>query len=762
MAILLVWLAVAARAGHRYGGLKRPLRGVGRLLSRRFGVLLVLISATYAAVFLVIKRKEQEQAIETFQRMELYDARQLGQNLEREIKIIQAQLRVIARNGRISQFDDLGVKVMRSNYKLLDQRWVRSLSRVSQAGRIQLSLPNETFNGADVSSQSHNQVMIRERRQLVSEPFLSIQGFQAIAVTEPVFDSKNIFTGWLTALIDFKAMLAQFIRPITTGGLSQVDLINNSGRILLDLEGLQSRSSDMVFVNNSSDAQALVRRLLNSEEGTLRYAAAGPRTPAKSQDRASAFSRVRLGDGKFWVIGVSASVADILNSFPVVHWPELLAFALFLAMVVLAATERLRDERRYAATLEREIASRVEELRCSEQAQVLLAHVVEQSAEAIFLVDTRGLVQYVNPAFTTLTGLSREAILGRNVRVLIRDRAGVARFREILGAVAAGAPWTGMLVNRRPDGAPYEVEAIISPVRDASGQILQYVAVNRDVTLEHTLEAQLRQSQKMEAIGKLAGGVAHDFNNVLTAIVGNLQLAQRLADERLQKYLKDALTASERATAMVRQLLTFSRKSQGVRQAVDLNPLVHETVRLVEKSVDRRIRLVTHLADPLPPVTADPNQIHQVIMNLCVNARDAINERIRAGGAHGPDGGQEYRITMLTRVETIGEEYCRLHSFAHVGRFVSLTVGDEGIGMDRETLVRIFEPFFTTKGAGQGTGLGLSTVYGIVKNHNGWVHVASERGAGAVFKVYLPVAEDHQPAPPDAPRQSEAVAGVGV
>ncbi|MBI3117468.1 MAG: response regulator [Candidatus Hydrogenedentes bacterium] len=260
------------------------------------------------------------------------------------------------------------------------------------------------------------------------------------------------------------------------------------------------------------------------------------------------------------------------------------------------------------------------------------------------------------------------------------------------------------------------------------------------------LEAELRQAQKMEAIGTLASGVAHDFNNLLTAIIGNLTLLREAADsERVAKYITEAEHASMRATGLVRQMLALGRKSDPDVAQIDVNQAVDEIGRLVRETFDRRIEFVTEKAAELPPVLADPAQVNSLLLNLCVNARDAVLERLQhAAGSELPPA----RITLQTGEQWVDKHEMPSHPNAAPGWYVSIAVADTGVGMPVEVKNRIFEPFYTTKPVDKGTGLGLSVVYGIVRQLSGWIDVQSEYLHGSTFTVYLPVAQDLAMQPP--------------
>jgi two-component system cell cycle sensor histidine kinase/response regulator CckA len=365
-----------------------------------------------------------------------------------------------------------------------------------------------------------------------------------------------------------------------------------------------------------------------------------------------------------------------------------------------------------------------------------LAAAVEQASDSIFIADTAGIIQYVNPAFERTTGYSRDEAIGQNPRILKATKQGPSFFREMWNTIASGGVWTGRFVNERKDATLLEEDATISPVRDKAGRIVGFVGVERDVTKEVELEKQFLHAQKMEAIGRLAGGVAHDFNNLLTAIIGYGQLFERRleADSPLRAEVKEILDAGHRAAALTNQLLAFSRRQTLIPRNLDLNETIGNLMKMLRRIIGEDIDLIFHSATNLSAVFADAGQIEQVIMNLSVNARDAM----AAGG----------KLIIETRNVTLSEAYCGEHLWARPGRYVQISVSDTGAGMDADTQRQIFEPFFTTKEIGKGTGLGLAVVYGIIKQHDGFIHVYSEPGHGTAFRLYLNAQ--------DAPTQEES------
>jgi PAS domain S-box-containing protein len=356
-----------------------------------------------------------------------------------------------------------------------------------------------------------------------------------------------------------------------------------------------------------------------------------------------------------------------------------------------------------------------------------LVTAIEQSAECIVITDTEGVIEYVNPAFVSVTGYSFTEAIGETCRILKSGKQSPEVYQELWGTIKQDKIWRGRLLNRKKDGTLYEQETTISPVFDTARRKMGFVAINRDITKQIKLEIQLRQSQKLEAIGQLAGGVAHDFNNLLQGIRGYTEMSlidlpdQATAHEHLEQVIK----AVERATSLVRQLLAFSRKQLLEMKCLNLNQVIADLLNLLRRLIGERIEVVFQSQSDLKTINADAGQLEQILVNLCINARDAM-----------PKGG---RISIRTGNVVLDSEFCQQHPWGREGEFILLTVEDNGSGISPEICERIFEPFFTTKEAG--TGLGLATVYGIVKQHEGFITVNSETGQGTLFKIYLPVSE---------------------
>jgi PAS domain S-box-containing protein len=364
---------------------------------------------------------------------------------------------------------------------------------------------------------------------------------------------------------------------------------------------------------------------------------------------------------------------------------------------------------------------------------LLLHQAVSRLNDAIIITEAAPLqapgprIRFVNEAFERLTGWLRDEVLGRHPRVLQGEATDRAALDRIRAALEAKRTVREELLNYTRDGRPFWVEVDIAPVVGADGTVTHFVAVQRDTTERHRIAEQMIQTQKMEAVGRLAGGVAHDFNNMLTAILGFSDLIlDRESDFSHREELEQIRLAAQRAAGLTRQLLAFSRRQVLHPVTLDVNATIRNLEEILRRVMGEDVVFTTTLAPDLPAVVTDPNQFEQALVNLTVNARDAM-----------PEGGQ---LVVETSVAEVDAAEAAAHPGATAGRHVMITVRDTGQGMDREVLARAFEPFFTTKPQGRGTGLGLSTVYGIVAQAGGHVRAASRPGEGTTITLCLPAA----------------------
>jgi PAS domain S-box-containing protein len=366
--------------------------------------------------------------------------------------------------------------------------------------------------------------------------------------------------------------------------------------------------------------------------------------------------------------------------------------------------------------------------RLAEEQFYRLSRAVEQSPVSIVITDLEGRAQYVNSKFTAVSGRTLEDLIDDNVEVLRDGHPDELSYRNFWETIRTGEEWRGELATTRGDGGTVWESVKVSCLRSPAGEIINFLCLREDISERKRLESELRQAQKMESLGTLAGGIAHDFNNLLAIINGYAEFCQTGAHEpeMFQKSLREIHRAAQRASGLVRQILTFSRKTEVRFAPVDLNQLSRDLVALLAETFPRTITFNFALQERLPPLLADQNQLQQIVLNFCVNARDAM-----------PSGGI---ITLATdtrpgtTLTPLGADPARTYA--------CLRVSDTGTGMSPEVRARIFEPFYTTKQGNHGTGLGLAVVYGIVVAHHGFIDVESTLGSGSTFTVYLPLAEN--------------------
>jgi len=374
--------------------------------------------------------------------------------------------------------------------------------------------------------------------------------------------------------------------------------------------------------------------------------------------------------------------------------------------------------------------------------------IATQAAESIIVTNTDEHILYVNPAFTQLHGYTPDDVLGRTPAFLLdtsENTEGAASSQEPPDRTSPG---NGNLIHQTRDGKRVILETVIAPVRDDSGTSIGSVIVGRDITYQTQLETQLRHAQKMEAIGTLAGGIAHDFNNILSAIIGYTELAILDDEDQMpvRGSLDQILKAAKRAADLISQILSFSRRNTHARQALYLKPILAEALKLLRGTLPSSIEITSNFDQDAPPILADATQMHQIIMNLCTNAAYAMQHK-----------GGTLSITLRKLDPTAARPAWQAELPTSIP-YLQLTIADTGHGMPPEVLARIFEPYFTTKCGGDGTGLGLATVQGIVKAHAGIIHAESDVDQGSAFHIVLPacsaghVFPGNDPKEPDIPR----------
>jgi PAS domain S-box-containing protein len=387
----------------------------------------------------------------------------------------------------------------------------------------------------------------------------------------------------------------------------------------------------------------------------------------------------------------------------------------------------------------------ISERKKAEAEREMLAKAIEQSPEMVIMTDLEGRIHYVNAAFERISGYRRSEALGRTPAIVKSDVHDARHYQGIWNTLKAGKQWSGRMTNRRKDGSLFEVEATIVPVQRNNGKVTDYLSVERDISQELLREKQMQQAQKMEAIGTLAAGIAHDFNNILSAIVGytDIALLSMSADSPDRTHLKKVLKAGDRAKSLVNQILAFSRSQDKEMRPVVIQIILKEVLKMLQATLPSTISIQSNLKSKAA-ILADPTQIHQVIMNLCTNAAHAMRE----------NGGE---LTVTLEPCTVDTERASGSEVLAAGEYVKLVVKDTGEGMPAPVLERIFDPFYTTKKPGEGTGMGLAVVHGIVAECGGAIAVDSEPGQGTTFEILLPVIDEE----PDVHSSEDFVLPMG-
>ncbi len=360
----------------------------------------------------------------------------------------------------------------------------------------------------------------------------------------------------------------------------------------------------------------------------------------------------------------------------------------------------------------------------------LMAAALDQAADAVIVTDSSGFICYVNRAFTTTTGYGADEAIGQRPSMLSSGKQSPSFYRRMWKGIQSGQHWESEMIDRRKNGELYPCHLEIAPVTNADGRVTHFVGLQRDLTQHKLLENQMRQSQKMEAIGTLTGGIAHDFNNMLAGIMGNLFLTRNKLDDRegTLKRLDTIDGLCQRAAKMIKQMMAFGRNDMVQMQTLELNPLVKEIHKMMTRLLPENITFPMECcAEPLT-VVGDPTQLHQVLLNLINNARDAVAEIDR-----------QPTIAISLQPFTPDEAFIALHPETKGCSFAHLQAQDNGCGADKEDLQHLIEPFFTTKEVGSGTGLGLSMVDGAVAQHHGLLELTSEPDQGMTIDIYLPL-----------------------
>jgi len=688
---------------------------------------MILISAFFIIVsvtlFISFYDKVKQESIDNLNHTQMLHARQAAQGVEDFFDNWRRDLAVYSEIEDIKKMNERGKKFIESVYRS-NAELIRAVTRVDARGRVMYTIPyDRKAIGRDISSQDHMRQIMKTHRPVVSDVFSMVQGFSSIALHVPVF-SNGTFEGTIAIAVNFQALAKKYFEVIKVGKTGYAWVISRDGTELYC--PVPGHVGNSVFTNckDFPTILAMADEMLKQREGTATYTfdKIGEQSvyPIKKH---AIYMPISIGN-TFWSIVVASSEDEVLSSLAGFRNRLLIVIGIFLLGGVLFSYYGLKAWFVIQEQMKRRHTE--EALRESERR---FRSLVETTNDWVWECDENGIYTYASPKVKDIIGYEPEEVIGKRVYDFM-DQNEARRVSTVFNnMIKLRSTFAGLEnTNIRKDGQKVVLETNGVPIFDASGKFLGYRGIDRDISERKRLETQLRQSQKMEAIGTLAGGIAHDFNNILTALMGYATLIQMQMDPSnpLRPYVNQVIAASQKAADLTKSLLAFSRQQPVTLIPLSFNNTVKEAEKLLKRLLTEDIEFHISLCKDDPIVMADKSQIDQILFNLVTNARDSM-----------PHGGT---LTIETNLVNLDDTFRHFHGYGEKGTYALLSVSDTGTGMDEATRERIFDPFFTTKEVGKGTGLGLATVYGIVKQHNGYINTYSEPGMGTTFHVYFPIA----------------------
>jgi len=607
-------------------------------------------------------------------------------------------------------------------------------------GRIRHAVHDNIHTAAHINTTDPAFVIPMHKRVFIGSPEKLDDGHFEFLISVPLIYNDQVL-GAMTSTININAFW-QSISARAAPHHSRIYLVDGHGSLMNEPADSQHQQGDLL------SSQPIVRALLAHQDWHKKEAYSG-------MEAEHVFGIGTQASGLAWGIiseiqstRISDPIISALTTLSIIVITLHLFFGLLslmftghllnpiseLARVMKHATEGDYSERlgrssiRELQHLAQSFNIMVGEIDKRESTLRQMTRAIDELGEAIIITNREGIIEYINPAFTHITGYSSAEVIGNSTAMLNAHTQSADFYEKLWATILSGECWGGRLINRKKDGSLYPALMSIAPIHDGDS-ITHYVAVQQDMSEQDRLEDQLRQSQKMEAIGTLVGGIAHDFNNMLAGITGNLYLARQFASTQpdITEKLDNIDHLSHRAADMIGQLLTFARKDRVNMQPIDLNTIVATTIRFMRASIPENIVIQQHLCDEDITVFGDETQLHQVLMNLLNNARDALNNRTDPA-IH----------IELERMQS-NPVWLNRHPGATNGDYAHLSIRDNGDGIPEDQIDHLFEPFFTTKEQGKGTGLGLSMVFGAVNTHAGFIDIDSVSGDGSTFHIYIPL-----------------------
>ena len=665
-------------------------------------------------------------AVAEFNKQQMILAEQAATGINEFFETLEDEMKFLVNMYDVTELNENGQKIL-LDYFNNKKPILSSISRMNTEGKLIWLIPyNEKLIGADISYQKHVQHVLKTQTSTISDVFLAVQGYRAIAYHYPIIKNGK-FMGSMALLIDFRYISKKYLDNITIGETGYAWMISRDGIILhipnQNLIGYSVYDKFGGFPEMIKTSESMMR----GEKGTSDYRYDHVRDESVNLKlKHAAYTPVNILNAH-WSIAVATPEDYIISNVQGFRNKAIIIVLLFIGIgfvFIFFARKNILLSNEIENRKKNEIILKAQE----ENLRVTLNSI----GDAVIAADKNGNISRMNPAAEEITGLSFSAAEGKSILNIFSNidwSIGQKQnnpFELVLLKGEKNVQFHDIMFNRK-DGSCLEISGSYAAINDITDSILGSVLVFRDVTEKNKIEKQLHQAQKMDVVGQLAGGVAHDFNNMLSGIMGSAELLSYESGENsnFKHHIEIIIESARRSSVLISRLLSFSRKGRTISSNIDIHELIKSAIDLLERSIDKKIKIITSLDAENSFTVGDPALLQNAILNLSINARDAML-----------DGG---KILISTSNIYMDEDLIRQYSLSiESGHFIEVKVSDSGSGISKDIINKIFDPFFTTKPAGKGTGLGLSSVYETMKDHKGGVAVQSEPGAGAIFRLFFP------------------------
>jgi len=689
-------------------------------------LLLLSLFVIISVLFFLSYREVKHNAIIEFNKQQMILAEQAAAGITDFFLNLTGEFEFLVNMNDVTDLNDNDKQIL-INYLNKKKPILSSISRMNSKGKLIWLTPyNQKLINTDISYQKHVKYIMKNHTPTLSDVFNAVQGYRAIAFHYPII-KKGKFIGSIALLINFEYISKRYLEHLTIGGSGYAWMISRDGvMIYAPVPGLSGLS---VFetLKGYPDLIRTTESMMRGEKGTSAYSFNRIRDRYVSVTlKHTAYTPVSIMN-THWYIAMSTPEYYIISNIQGFKNKAILIMFLILSVGIVFIYFAKRN-----IVLSSEIEHRKKNEAILKAQEENLRITLNSIGDAVIATDQKGLIRRMNPSAESITGWSLDESEGKSLSEIFNavNRSKNTKCEDLFDLGHKDLNLIGVLndINLvRKDNLIIEISGSYAPIYDSAKNILGVILVFRDITEKNRIAEQLHQAQKMDVVGQLAGGVAHDFNNMLSGIMGSAELLSYEAGDnlKLKKYINLILESARRSANLTSQLLAFSRKGKTISTPVNIHEVITAAIDLLERSIDKKIIITTKLHAVNSSAVGDPALLQNAILNLSINARDAM-----------PDGGT---LTITTNNVVLDHEVIKRNSLsAEPGHYIEIDVSDTGVGIPKEIISKIFDPFFTTKPAGKGTGLGLSGVYRTVRDHKGSVSVNSEPGTGTIFKIFLP------------------------